>query len=64
MSEYKKHKDYAVLHMFASTVALSDSMRIAYGTVNRTDITYGLPYTDHADSYINWGKIQYVKGLE
>ena len=40
MSEYKKHKDYAVLHMFASTVALSDSMRIAYGTVNHSDITH------------------------
>jgi len=36
--------------MFASTVALSDSMRIAYGTVNRADITH---LTDHADSYMN-----------
>jgi len=61
MSEYKKHKDYAVLHMFASTVALSDSMHIAYGTVNRTDITYGLPYTDHADSYINRQKFSMLK---
>ena len=39
MSEYNKHKDYTALHMFASTVALSDSMRLAYGTVNRTDVT-------------------------